>query len=150
MGANNDRLWQRLCDLMDRPDLLEHPDYGSITDRLANREALVADLETTFASKPAAEWIDLMLEAGVPAGPIYDYEQALGSDHARERGMTMEIDHPVEGLVRTIGYPVKLSGTPQRVRRHPPRLGEHTDEILAELGFDEEARNRLNHPQAAE
>jgi crotonobetainyl-CoA:carnitine CoA-transferase CaiB-like acyl-CoA transferase len=135
---------------MERPDLPDNPAYRTIADRLANREALIGDLEATFATRPAAEWIDLLLDAGIPAGPIYDYDQALGSDQARARDVVMEIDHPAEGRIRSIGFPVKLSGTPQRVRRPPPRLGEHTDEILAELGFDTEARGRLNSPKAPE
>ena len=81
----------------------------------------------------------LLLAAGVPAGPILNYAEALGSDHAKERGMVMEIDHPVEEKVRSIGFPVKLSETPQQVRLPPPLLGEHTEAVLAELGMDTKA-----------
>jgi crotonobetainyl-CoA:carnitine CoA-transferase CaiB-like acyl-CoA transferase len=79
--------------------------------------------------------VSTLLEAGIPAGPILTYPEAFGSEHAKARNMRMEIDHPVEGKVPNIGFPVKLSGTPPRVRRHPPLLGEHNQEVLAELGI---------------
>jgi crotonobetainyl-CoA:carnitine CoA-transferase CaiB-like acyl-CoA transferase len=136
-GANNDRLWRELCDLLGREDLLADPRFRSISDRLAHREILAKELETSFAAKTAEEWVDELLAKGIPAGPIYNYEQALNSDHAAHRGTVMEIDHPIEGRVRSIGFPIKLSETKQKVRRHPPLLGEHTDEVLSELGVDE-------------
>jgi len=143
MGANNPRLWQSLCEVIERSDLLADPRYATIADRLANRIVLIEDLEKTFATRPAAEWIDLLLGVGIPAGPILNYAEALGSEHARVREVVMEIEHPVEGKVRSIGFPVKLSRTKQKVRRPPPLLGEHTDAILSELGYDDEAREAL-------
>lgn len=135
LGANNDRLWQRLCAVIDRPDLAAHADYATNALRLANRTALIPALEESFAGRPKNDWVALLLEAGIPAGPINDYAETLGNEHTEARGMVMEIDHPIEGRVRNIGFPVKLSATPQQVRRHPPLLGEHRDEILAELGL---------------
>jgi crotonobetainyl-CoA:carnitine CoA-transferase CaiB-like acyl-CoA transferase len=143
MGANSGRLWKGLCELIGREDLLADLRYKTIADRLANRASLIEDLEKTFATKPAEEWIELLLSVGIPAGPILNYEEVLGSQHARERGVVMEIEHPVEGMVRSIGFPVKLSKTKQQVRLPPPLLGEHTEAILAELGLDEEAREKL-------
>jgi crotonobetainyl-CoA:carnitine CoA-transferase CaiB-like acyl-CoA transferase len=142
-GANNDRLWWLLCDLLGREDLLKDPRYRTISDRLANREFLEKELERSFAARTAAEWVDELLAKGIPAGPIYNYEQALSSEHAVHRETVMEIDHPIEGRVRTIGFPIKLSRTKQRVRRHPPLLGEHTEEILSELGVGAEEVARM-------
>ena len=139
MGANSDKLWRSLCELIDRPDLLKDSRFASIADRLANRVALIEELEMTFVTRPAEDWVARMLGAGIPAGPIYNYAQALDNDHARHRNVVMEIDHPVEGKVRSIGFPVKLSGTPQQVRMPPPLLGAHTEEVLAELGIGPEA-----------
>jgi crotonobetainyl-CoA:carnitine CoA-transferase CaiB-like acyl-CoA transferase len=143
MGANSDKLWRSLCELIRRPDFLKDSRFATIADRLANRVALIQELEKTFVTRPADYWVEQMLAAGIPAGPIYDYAQALDNDHARHRNVVLEIDHPVEGKVRTIGFPVKLSGTPQQVRLPPPLLGEHTEEILAELSLGPDAVEKL-------
>ena len=135
MGANNDKLWQTLCKVMDRTDLLADARYKTISSRLANRIVLIEDLETTFVTRPMEEWVDMLLAVGIPAGPIYNYEQALDNEHARHRNVSMEIDHPIEGRVKSIGFPVKLSGTPQQIRLPPPLLGQHNAELLAELNI---------------
>ncbi|NMM79462.1 CoA transferase [Acidovorax sp. SRB_14] len=133
MGATNQKLWAKLCALLERPDLLQHPSYATVSLRLKNREALIKEIEQEFAKKDSADWVDTMLEAGIPAGPILSYPEAFEGEHGTHRRMCMEIDHPIEGKVKNIGFPVKMLGTPQQVRRHPPLLGEHTGEILAEL-----------------
>ena len=143
IGANSDKLWRTLCELIERPDLLKDSRFATIADRLANRVALIQKLKKTFVTRPAEDWIARLLDAGLPAGPIYDYAQTLDNDHARHRNVVMEIDHPVEGKVRSIGFPVKLSGTPQQVRMPPPLLGAHTEEIVTELGFGAEALEKL-------
>jgi formyl-CoA transferase len=141
MGANNQKLWLKLCELIERPDLAEDARFFTISLRLANRAALEEELERSFREQPKDYWVDTLLAAGIPAGPILTYPEAFESEHGRARKMRMEIDHPIEGTVPNIGFAVKLSGTPQQVRRHPPLLGEHTAEVLAELGIsaDEQA-----------
>ena len=140
IGASNDRLWLRLCEVIERPDLAANPNYKTNADRLANRVALAADLEKTFVARNRDDWIFLLLNVGVPAGPISDYAEVFGSDHAKARQMKMTLMHPIEGAVPNIGFPVKLMGTPQQIRRPPPLLGEHNDEILTELGIAEGER----------
>ena len=143
MGANNQKLWEKLCTLMDRKELLADERFSTISLRLAHRPALEQELEKTFRQKTKDHWVGTLLDAGIPAGPILSYPEAFGSEHAAAREMRMEIDHPIEGTVPNIGFAVKLSGTPQQVRRHPPLLGEHTNEVLAEIGIDDAARLRL-------
>jgi crotonobetainyl-CoA:carnitine CoA-transferase CaiB-like acyl-CoA transferase len=136
MGANNQKLWVQLCELMGRRELLADERFSTIALRLANRQALQDELEKTFSQHPKDYWVDTLLANGIPAGPILSYPEAFDSEHGRARKMRMEIDHPVEGSVPTIGFAVKLSETPQQVRRHPPRLGEHTREVIEGLGLD--------------
>ena len=143
MGATSQKLWKLLCGVLDRQDLLNDPRYTTVSLRLANRKALIEALEVSFASRTSTEWIDSLLAVGIPAGPILTYPEAFDSEHGRHRKMRMEIDHPVEGKVPNIGFAVKLSGTPQQVRRHPPLLGEHTQEILTEMGLDAAERATL-------
>ena len=135
MGATNNKLWQLLCGILERPDLLQKVEYQTIAGRLGQREQLIQELENSFALKSADEWIDLLLAHGIPAGPILDYPQAFESEHGKHRQMCIEIDHPLEGKVPNIGFAVKMQGTPQEVRRHPPLLGEHTQEVLMQAGF---------------
>jgi len=135
MGATNNKLWQKLCDILGRDDLFNDARCKTISDRLANREYIIAELEKSFAAKDADSWIDELLVKGIPAGPILDYPRAFASEHGQHRQMKIEIDHPLEGKVPNIGFAVKMQGTPQQVRRHPPLLGEHTHEVLQEAGF---------------
>jgi formyl-CoA transferase len=133
LGANNERLWQRLCSVLEVTELLTDPRFVTNPDRMANRDELAAVLETRLSTATTDEWVTLLLDAGVPAGPIQDYRQVLDEDpHVKARGMVQEVDHPVEGRVRVLGSPVRMSRTPARIRRHPPLLGEHTEEVLGE------------------
>ena len=143
MGANNQKLWLKLCALMHRQDLAVDERFLTISLRLANLQALVMELERSFKQKPTSHWVETLLAAGIPAGPILTYPEAFESEHGKVRAMRMEIDHPIEGRVPNIGFAVKLSGTPQQVHRHPPLLGEHNEEILNEMGIDAKERNKL-------
>jgi crotonobetainyl-CoA:carnitine CoA-transferase CaiB-like acyl-CoA transferase len=137
IGANNTRLWERLCAVLDRPDLLADPRFAGNDDRVRNRLALREELAATLSTKDTDEWVELLLGAGVPAGPIRDYRQSCADPHTLAREMVVELDHPVEGRVRALGIPVKLSETKGSIRRVPPALGQHTDEILRAAGFSD-------------
>lgn len=139
LGATSAKLWKQLCNEIGRSELIDDARFIDIPARLKNREILIEELEKTFATKPAEEWVKKFLEVGLPAGRMNTYPEAFESEHAKHRNMRMEIPHPVEGVVPNIGFPVKLTGTPQQIRRHPPLLGEHTNELLAELGLAGEA-----------
>jgi len=143
MGANSNKLFQQLCELLGRPELSSDARFASVSGRLANRLVLIEELEKSFATKSADEWVDALLAVGIPAGPICNIEQALNSEHAKAREVVMEFDHPVEGRVKSIGFPVKLSESKQRVNRHPPLLGEHNEEILSELGLKKKDMDEL-------
>ncbi|MDF2618359.1 MAG: Formyl-CoA transferase [Xanthobacteraceae bacterium] len=136
MGATNQKLWVQLCEVIGRPDLVADPCFATNPDRLANREALIEELEKAFVTRTSDEWVEALLAAGIPAGTMYSYPEAFESEHGQHRQMRLEIDHPNEGKVSNIGFAVKLTGTPQQVRRPPPLLGQHSGEILNEIGLD--------------
>ena len=143
MGATNQKLWRQLCKELNRMELLEDSRFTTISDRLANREMLIEELEKTFMTRLAEDWVTDLLAAGIPAGRMNTYPEAFESSHAQYRNMRLEIDHPVEGKIPNIGFPVKMTGTPQEIRRHPPLLGEHTDEVFGELGLDADKMEEL-------
>jgi formyl-CoA transferase len=138
VGANNQRLWSRLCNALGREELIEDERFATNPDRMENRAELVEELERSTREKSTDEWIEILFEAGFPAGPIYNYEQVFEDPHTLAREMMVEMDHPVEGKVKGLGIPVKLSETPGRIRRAAPLLGEQTEETLARLGYSEE------------
>jgi crotonobetainyl-CoA:carnitine CoA-transferase CaiB-like acyl-CoA transferase len=135
IGANNARLWDRLCAALDRPDLRDDPRFATNADRVANRAELARELNGTLSTRDTEDWVAVLLDAGVPAGPIRDYRQSCADPHTLAREMVVEMDHPTEGRVPTLGIPVKLSETAGAIRRVPPRLGEHTDDILRAVGY---------------
>ena len=122
--------WEKLCQVLDLAGLALDPRYVSNADRLANQASLVTEIERALSSRTVDEWVDRLLAEGIPCGPILDYAQVFDSPHTAARRMVEVVDHPVDGLVRTLGIPVKLSDTPASVRQSPPLLGEHTADVL--------------------
>ena len=131
--------WQKLCAALGRPELERDERFAGNAQRMANLPALVAELESALGAANTEEWVERLLQAGVPAGAIIDYAQVFEHEHTRAREMVEVIDHPTEGSIRTIGFPLKMSDTAARVRRPPPLLGEHTAEVLEELGLQRSA-----------
>ncbi len=133
IGANNEKLWRGLCEVLGAPELIADPRFADNNRRMDNRPALIEELERRFASRTTDEWVADLLAAGVPAGPIRDYKQVLTSDpHVKARGMIASFQHPVEGETQVLASPLKLHRTPVSVRSAPPLLGQHTDEVLEE------------------
>jgi crotonobetainyl-CoA:carnitine CoA-transferase CaiB-like acyl-CoA transferase len=135
VGGNNQRLWERLCAAVGRPELVSDPRFASNDERMAHRAELVAELEAAMAARDTGDWVATLTEAGVPCGPIHDYAEVFADPHTQAREMEVEVEHPVEGTIRALGIPVKLSDTPGAIRRPAPLLGQHTEEILREAGF---------------
>jgi formyl-CoA transferase len=136
LAALSDQQWQQLCRVVDRPALATDARFASNGARMANRPALTRELEMALAGRTTAEWVERLLAAGVPTGPLLDYDQVMNDPHTHARQMIEEVDNPVAGTVRTLGFPVKMTGTPLRVRRPPPSLGEHNAELRRELGLE--------------
>jgi crotonobetainyl-CoA:carnitine CoA-transferase CaiB-like acyl-CoA transferase len=135
IGAANQRNWERLCDAVDRPDLLADERFTNAGTRLAHRTELAEQLRTVLATRTTAQWVEHLRGFGVPCGPIYDIRQVYDDEHVLAREMLVEVQHPRAGRNQQIGVPVKLSETPGRVRSAAPVLGQHTREVLAEAGL---------------
>lgn len=149
IGANNERLWQRLCKVLGRLDLLADERFTTNTDRVRRRDELAGELGRTLRERDRDEWVQLLLDAGVPVGPIRDYAESCADPHTAAREMVVELDHPAEGRVRSLGVPVKLTGTPAEMRRVAPDLGQHTDEVLRSLGRTDAEIARMRAEGAA-
>jgi crotonobetainyl-CoA:carnitine CoA-transferase CaiB-like acyl-CoA transferase len=138
IAASGGRIWLRLCSAIGAPELAEHPDYKTGALRSQHRDSLHGDIEKHLGARTTAEWVDVLNDAGVPCGPIYSIDQAFADPQVRELDIVQEV-----GDVPYLGQPVTLSRTPSRVVAHSPALGEHTAEVLREVGFDDAGIARL-------
>ncbi len=135
VGGANQKNWLRLAELLGAQALAADPRFVDGHARMENRFALEAALAPYFKRRTVAEWLAAFDAAGLPAGPILDVRQMHALEHTRAREMVVETRHPSAGAVNVLGSPVKLSATPTAVRRAAPLLGQHTREVLRELGY---------------
>jgi crotonobetainyl-CoA:carnitine CoA-transferase CaiB-like acyl-CoA transferase len=136
IGVGSERQWRRLCATIGRPELAEDPRFATNGDRVINRAELRGVLASHFLERGSDEWT-AVLEAGeIPVGPINDIRAAFASPEAASLGMTVAQEHPAWGVIRQVGIPFRLSETPASIRVPPPALGEDTDAILSELGYE--------------
>ena len=145
IAANNDGQFERLCEAAGAAELLEDPDFSSNALRVNNRARLIPKIETITRARTTAAWMAALEAAGVPCAPVNTIDQVFADPQVQARGMQIRMPHPLAGEdVRLVGSPIRLSGTPVSYRRAPPTLGEHTDEVLAEvLDLDESERAAL-------
>ena len=146
LAVGNDAQFARFCEFAGAPELALDTRYSRNNQRVANRDELTEILKQLTLSKPLQTWLDGLTALGVPCGPVNTVEQAFNDPQAQHRGMRIRMSHPqsADQQVDLIGNPLKLSGTPVTYRRHPPSLGEHSEEILrSELGLDATQIQRL-------
>jgi glutaryl-CoA transferase len=136
VAVGSERQWPRLCEALDLPNLASDPRFADNDSRVRARAELRPMLAGRFASAPTAHWLARLDAAQVPCGPVNDVAAAFAQPQAQLREMELTVDHPRLGPVRLVGLPYKLSETPAAIRSAPPLLGEHGQEILAELGYD--------------
>ena len=133
VGVANNSLWERFCQAMGHPELAKDPRFETEAQRVANREALIPLLNDILGKRPAAEWLERLEKAGVPAGRIKTVAEVCESPHLKERGMIVSLPHPKAGTVTVFGVPIRLHTTPGAAAAPPPLLGQHTEEILTRL-----------------
>lgn len=143
LGGGSQQFWGAICRILDVERLLDDPRFTTPELRVKHRRELEALLQPRFLTQPSSVWLERFEAAGVPAGPILTYDQVFADPHVKAREMAVEVDHPTAGRTRVLGIPFKLSRTPGAVRRPAPALGQHTDEVLRELGLDAPAIARL-------
>lgn len=144
LGAANQGQWKKLCQLIDRMDMIEDPRFKDNQSRVKNRDELNQILNEIFETRMAEEWLTLLEEAGLPCGPINSIPEVFQHPQIEARGLVQEVDHPQTGKVSLTGFPYKLSRTPVELRLAPPGLGEHNQEILVDLlGYSEDQVKRF-------
>jgi len=132
VGANNQGLWQKFCEVLDVQGLESDERFSTNNDRMANTKELITEIEKKTISDTSENWVDKFLSNGVPAGPIVDYRYVFDTDpQVKAREMIVEVEHPVLGQVKVLNSPIKMSTTPISIRRAPPILGEHNEEIFS-------------------
>ncbi len=135
IGSANQANWERLCRAIGRSELLDDERYADNASRRQHGAQLIATLEDTLSRHDTAHWLGVLDSAGVPNGPINDLRGVYDDPQVAARGMVEEMEHPVAGVTKHIGIPLKLSATPGSIRTPAPTLGQHTDDVLAEYGY---------------
>ena len=138
IAASGQHMYRRLCEALDVKHLIDDPRFKTPQDRSKHRVACNEELEKATATKTSAEWVEILNKAGVPCGPILNVKEVFEDEQVRALGLAVKIRHPRLGEQEVQNLPVTLSRTPGAVRTASPDLGEHTDQVLAELGYSRE------------
>ena len=136
VAASGDGMWLRICKLFGREDLAADARFKTNELRAKNRAALNAAMSEALAKRSSAEWIEALNKIGVPTGPIYKMDEVFADPQVQHIGATVEVEHPRIGRLRILNQAAKLSRTPAAIKTATPDIGQHTDEILSELGYE--------------
>lgn len=143
VGVISERHWPSFCRALDREEWIDDDRYATFTDRIENRSELDAILDDVFATRTTAEWLEILETEDVPCTPLNSVEDLVDDPHIEQREMVTELEHPELGTFKSPANPVNFSSLDVDANAAPPRLGEHTDEVLRDLGYDEELREAL-------
>jgi len=143
IAAFNERMWKGFCEALDKFEWFDDPRFCSANARAGHRDLLLGLIGKVFATRPAAYWLERLAALGVPSSPVNRIDQMVQEEQVKVQGMIAEIDVPQIGPIRMAGLPIKMSDTPGRIERPPPRLGEHTASVLHALGYADADVERL-------
>ena len=143
IACGNEKMWRLLCDALGLRDLAEDPRYADNAHRMANRRELRSVIETALAHRSPEEWIEIINAAGVPCGPVLNLREALDHPTTRALGIVQSVDHPQLGSIEILGKAITVGDDPRSIELPPPLLGEHTSQVLAEYGFDDDVIAQL-------
>jgi formyl-CoA transferase len=144
IAASGQHMWKRLCEALDAAELYEDPRFSTPGRRSRNRDALNVILEEKLQAKTSADWVEILNTAGVPCGPILAIDQVFANEQVQHLGLAQAVLHPQLGPLQVLGLPVTLSRTPGAVRTPTAEKGEHSDQILRELGISPEEIQQLH------
>jgi crotonobetainyl-CoA:carnitine CoA-transferase CaiB-like acyl-CoA transferase len=146
IAASGDNLWRRFCEAAEARDLLENPDFATVVARAKNRTQLITHLNEIMRRHPNAYWVELLNRVGVPCGPINTIAETFADPQVQHLGIAKPVSHPKLGAQHVVGQPIHLSAYPQPDQLDPtPDQGQHTAEVLADLGYDAAAIAEMRH-----
>jgi crotonobetainyl-CoA:carnitine CoA-transferase CaiB-like acyl-CoA transferase len=143
IAAPNNRLWERLCDALGRPEALSSPRFSTVSGRHENRETLKSVLQQILATRSRSEWVELLDSAGVPCGPVNSVAEAFEDPQTRHLDVLTRVDHPDRGEVNVLRTPITMSRTAPAVKTSSPTASQDTDRVLSRLGYSPEDLDRL-------
>ncbi len=135
IAVGNDRQFVRLCEMLNKSEIALDEKFATNSARVQNRDELISLLISIFITRNTNEWLSALEKAEIPCGPIQNFEQVFSMPIVKEREMLVKMDHPTIGELPLVGSPLKMSDTPVEYRLPPPLMGEHTEDVLRELGF---------------
>ena len=139
IGAGGQERFTRLCKTMGAEELLDDPDFADTLKRRENRDQLNQRLSVIFLTRTMDEWVEVLNAGGVPCGPIYSVDQTFADPQVRHLAMAHPVEHPTLGTIELVGQPINFDGVADYEWTATPELGEHTDAVLAGLGYSNEA-----------